>query len=338
MQPDHSQIKIETTEGFLYDFINEVILTPRLNVLRWSELTKQSPGLKIGYPAQHLASLVTGVEGARTGARGDDLTDGSEVKSCNRVDQLDTCKNPDCKQKVMRAEMTCSKCGSEEIERKKDSKWLISVRSEAELNLQTNVIDRFVLILMDYPNFDEYDFEQARMQIFEIWPQFSPCFTQLLTKYYYDIYLEHINNNPQKTPAPKNLWPESFQFYKCQPIKTFECIIKDFNTNPSAEITKFVPPHQSRADIEPEKMPTDLLNFSDIHSLYINDPQKLEGISNKAFDILANTETVTKAQQKKVVQAVKASTETIPISVYEHINLRGTSVAMPHVREYLRRT
>ncbi len=75
--------------------LQELVLQPRLKALEWSKVTKQTPNIKIGYPGQHLASLITGIEGSRTGARGDDLRDGTEVKSCSRVDQLDTCSNCD---------------------------------------------------------------------------------------------------------------------------------------------------------------------------------------------------------------------------------------------------
>jgi hypothetical protein len=48
--------------------IRELVLEPRLNALEWSKITKQTPNMKIGYPGQHLASLITGVQGVRTGA------------------------------------------------------------------------------------------------------------------------------------------------------------------------------------------------------------------------------------------------------------------------------
>ena len=85
MQPNKDFIKIPSSKAQVEKFISEVMLIPRCKIIEWSQITKQSPGLKIGYPAQHLASLLTGVEGSRTAARGDDLADGSEVKGCNRI-------------------------------------------------------------------------------------------------------------------------------------------------------------------------------------------------------------------------------------------------------------
>ena len=95
MRPNKKFITIKDTENKIKAFLNELVLQPRINAIKWSRITKQTPNIKIGYPGQHLASLITGMEGERTGARGNDLIDGSEVKSCSRIDQLDLCK--DCK-------------------------------------------------------------------------------------------------------------------------------------------------------------------------------------------------------------------------------------------------
>lgn len=91
MKPKTELITITDNETKIVKLLQELVLQPRLLALEWSKITKQTPNMKIGYPGQHLASLITGIEGARTGARGDDLRDGTEVKSCSRVDQLDTC-------------------------------------------------------------------------------------------------------------------------------------------------------------------------------------------------------------------------------------------------------
>jgi hypothetical protein len=130
-----SNISIFDNEKKIKELLKELVLEPRIKALRWSNLTKQTPNMKIGYPGQHLASLITGVEGSRTGARGDDLKDGSEVKSCSRVDQLDICK--ECKEKVLRSELNCPVCGSANVKRNNDSKWLFSPKSKKELELLT---------------------------------------------------------------------------------------------------------------------------------------------------------------------------------------------------------
>ena len=102
VKPDPSHITLRDNISNIKKMLMELILHPRRDLAKWADFTKQTPNIKIGYPGQHLASLVTGVEGARSGARGHDLCDGSEVKSCSRVDQLDKCKN--CKAAVARIE------------------------------------------------------------------------------------------------------------------------------------------------------------------------------------------------------------------------------------------
>jgi len=210
MKPNPKYITIDDNLNKIAQLLDELVLTPRLKALEWSKLTKQTPNMKIGYPGQHLASLITGVEGARTGARGDDLIDGTEVKSCSRVDQLDTCNA--CKNKVLRIEAVCPHCGSDNIKRMDDSKWLFGIKSENELKLLTQDLDRVFLTLADYPYFSENDFDTIRFQAFEIWNRTErhSHFTNLMTNYYNKIFLEHISRNPNKTPAPKYFWPEPF--------------------------------------------------------------------------------------------------------------------------------
>ena len=82
---DDKYIRIDENEKKIKELLYQLVLNPRVTALKWSSITKQTPNMKIGYPAQHIASLITGVYGARTGDRGDDLEDGTEVKSCSRV-------------------------------------------------------------------------------------------------------------------------------------------------------------------------------------------------------------------------------------------------------------
>lgn len=333
MQPNIDFIKISTDVTIIHKFIEEVILEPRLNVLLWSAITKQTPGLRIGYPAQHLASLITGVEGSRTGARGDDLVDGTEVKSCIRIDQLDTCK--DCGQKVLRMEHNCSVCNSSNIDRKNDSKWLITIRSESELNLYTEKIDRVLLILLDYPNFSENQFDTARIQAFEVWPQNSPNFIKICEDYYYKIYLTHIKENPNKTPAPKNFWPESYQFYLCKPIKVFEALINDFNTKPTAEIIRYHPAGESRDYLVPESAPLSIIK-----------PKELDQVFDAAAMFYPNNEFIREwrtirelndAKKRQEYNNMKLSGKVIESSLLDCLALRDTSRATPHQSAYSRR-
>jgi hypothetical protein len=151
MKPNNKLITIHRNKELIEKLLIDLVLTPRLKALEWSKITKQTPNLKIGYPSQHLASLVLGMEGAKTGARGHDIVDGSEVKSCSRVDQLDSCN--DCGEKILRIEPQCSNCASTNIKRMDDSKWLFTIRSEKDLNVLLEDVDRVVLSIADYPDF-----------------------------------------------------------------------------------------------------------------------------------------------------------------------------------------
>lgn len=273
MQPNSKDITINDNENLIKQLLEELVLFPRVKALSWSGITKQTPNMKIGYPGQHLASLITGVEGSRTGARGDDLLDGTEVKSCSRVDQLDTCKN--CRGKVLRIELKCPHCNSENIKRMADSKWLFSMKSDEEVYLLTKKINRVFLTLADYPDFDNNNFNTIRFQAFEIW---NHCkrhqnFSIIMNNYYKKIFLEHIKNNPNKTPAPKNFWPYSYQFYLCNPVKVFEAIVKHANSNPIVNIKLLVSPNESRKNLIAEKMPTNILKKNELLTLADHDNQ-----------------------------------------------------------------
>jgi predicted RNA-binding Zn-ribbon protein involved in translation (DUF1610 family) len=221
------------------------------------------------------------MEGTKTGARGNDIVDGSEVKSCSRVDQLDTCN--DCSEKVLRIENTCPNCGSANIKRMDDSKWLFTIRSENDLKVLTQDVDRIVLTLADYPEFEQNNFESLRFQIFEIWTK-SPRnqnFVQLMTNYYYKIYSEHKKKSPNKTPAPKNFWPYSYQFYMCNPIKILNCIVKNANTNPKIMIDYYVSPETDRNTLSSELIPISVLNKNELSIISAKTGISLKEIKQK---------------------------------------------------------
>jgi len=267
MQPDTHKITIGDNVAKIEELLAELVLAPRINLIRWSALTKQTPNIRIGYPGQHLASLVTGVAGERTGARGNDLSDGSEVKSCSRIDQLDQCLN--CKYPVARLENVCPNCGSDKIKRNNDSKWLFSIRSAAELELITQKIDRVLLVIGDYPNFIDGDYETLRFQAFELWPKHprNLRFAEILTNYYNKIYLAHKQARPNSNPAPKNFWPYQYQFYLCNPILTFSCTVTDANSKPKIVIEKYLDPSQDRANEPSVMMPVGILKEAELESV-----------------------------------------------------------------------
>ena len=271
MLPNKNLITIGNNCEKIRDFINDMVIAPRKNAHKWAALTNQTPNLKMGYPGQHLASLITGMKGTATGARGNDIVDGTEVKSCSKVDQSDKCL--DCKTTVLRSDSKCPICGSSNIKRNNDSKWLITIRSEDELMMALDETPRFLFIITDYPWFDTGNFEDIRIRSFEIWVKSDRCknFRELLRSYYYNIYLKHIELDVLKTPAPKNIFPDNFPFFMCNPIKTFECFITDsLSQNPKVDITKYVSPEENREYISSELMPISLLDDRELDLLREN--------------------------------------------------------------------
>lgn len=264
MNPNKNFIEIYDNQKLITQFIQEIIVEPKQKLRHWSEITRQTPAFKIGYIGQHLASLITGVKGSGSAARGDDLSDKTEVKSCNKIDQLDKCKN--CNERVLRYENHCPNCGSENIDRRNDSKWLFSVRTEDELYQYFN-LDRILLIIMDYPKFQENDFSDIRISAFEIYPKDERCsaFKKLLDNHYRNIYLPKIKSKNKANPM--NLHPYSYQFYKCNPTLIFNCIVENINSfeNCNIIITHYTKPNELRK--QSIYMPTDLLHASEWDSL-----------------------------------------------------------------------
>lgn len=263
-RPDKRFITIGDNKQKIEKLLHELVLEPRSHAIEWSKITRQTPNIKIGYPGQHLASLITGIEGERTGARGNDLLDGSEVKSCSRIDQLDKCK--DCGDPVARLETVCPSCGSGNIECNNDSKWLFTIRNEADLTTLLHGTKRVFLLLGDYPNFEGNDFQTLRIQSFEIWPEYPrhANFAKIMTNYYKHIYLAHRKKDPSKTPAPKNFWPYTYQFYLCNPVLTFSCVIKNANTKPRLDIQHYVPPDVDRSNLPSLVMPVTILQANEL--------------------------------------------------------------------------
>lgn len=69
--------------------IEEQVIKQRHLLSHWSTITAQSSMIDTGYIAQHLVSLQTQIAGQGMRGKGDDLCDGSEVKSANFLDSLD---------------------------------------------------------------------------------------------------------------------------------------------------------------------------------------------------------------------------------------------------------
>ncbi len=263
MKPDKSKISITDNKNLIIQFLEDLIIKPRQDIQKWANITKQTPSLKIGYIGQHLASLILGMEGGRTGARGHDIIDGTEVKSCTKVDQADKCR--DCNKRVMRSETKCSHCGSKNIKRNDDSKWLFSIRTKEELLQYKNEIKRILLLISDYPYFNENNFETIRFEAFELYKDDDrmSVFYDLLADYFYNNYKPKIDAN--KKTAPMNFHPYKYQFYMCNPVKIFSCHIENIDTkNPEILIHHYIEPAIDRSTLPTENMPVTTLSKKEL--------------------------------------------------------------------------
>src|SRR5690606_21560838 len=89
--------------------------------------------------------------------------------------------------------------------------------------------------------------------------------------------------------APKNFWPYSYQFYLCNPVKVFDCVVTNANTSPQINITHLVEPNFDRSLLIPEAMPTILLSQTEIDLLidkvpeYVLTSQIIEGSDYKTL-------------------------------------------------------
>jgi len=251
------------TESLVYKCIEDLFVLPRKVLYKWSHITKQTNHTKIGYTGQMLASVLLNVVGCNTGARGNDCMDNTEVKSCSRIDQSDKCTR--CKQNISRHDKICPFCNKgDKIKRNNDSKWLLTIRSENDLKFYMN-LDRLLLIIEDYPDFEKGNFTNIRIRAFEIYPKKEICknFNKILIEYYQNIYLQNLNKSPKKVPAPKNFWPDSFQFHMCNPVEIFNCRVTNYLEDYSINIIKFIKPNESRKFNDIIKMPSLLLKKSE---------------------------------------------------------------------------
>ena len=175
----------------------------------------------MGYVGQHLASVVTGYCGGKSGARGKDLildkNNYAEIKTCYRVDQLGKCL--DCQSVVASIELACAYCNSKNIKRKQDSKWLISIRNDDEFE---KILDPkfYYLVLFDLENIQSPN--QIRASIWRI-NSHTVGFFYCMIDYYFNIRAK------SKSKAPFNLWPFQLKFYLMLPTLIYRSYILDNN-------------------------------------------------------------------------------------------------------------
>lgn len=212
------------TPEFAAALLTDLYIRLRRDLQRWALVTHQTPQPRMGYVGQHLVSVVTGFPGGRSGARGDDLKlpDGkvAEIKCCYRVDQLGACGK--CGTAVASVEKRCPnpQCGSAELVRKDDSKWLPTPKSEQELR-ELFIPACYYLVLFEFANLLNAD--DIDVRIFEVDPRclgFSLC----MIDYFFNIRAH------SSSKAPFNLWPDSPKLCMMKPQLIYWSIIRHDDT------------------------------------------------------------------------------------------------------------
>lgn len=84
-----THLNYEERKTLAKKLLEEQVVEQRVKLNHWSTITAQSSQIDTGYIAQHLVSLQTQIAGQGMRGKGDDLSDGSEVKSANFLDSLD---------------------------------------------------------------------------------------------------------------------------------------------------------------------------------------------------------------------------------------------------------
>lgn len=208
---------LEASEALIRDLYIEL----RSKVNFWSKITFQTPQARMGYVGQHLVSVVTGFRGGKSGARGYDLimndNNYGEIKTCYRVDQLGSCLN--CGAVVSSLESECSACGSHNIARKDDSKWLINIRNDSEF---VKIIEpkRYYFVLFEFADLHNSQNNNIEATIWEVDP-LSKGFSFCMIDYYLNIRSKSPSN------APFDMWPHKIKFALTNPTLIYKSIIKD---------------------------------------------------------------------------------------------------------------
>lgn len=247
--PDPATVTIDANEGLVAELLHDLFLEPRERILKWSKLTNQTAQVRIAYPGQHLASLVTGVPGSGTAARGEDLADGSEVKSCSRADQLGICKV--CDGRVLPYQESCPWCDSSSLDRKTDSHWILSIKSESELHQYLDA-KRVVFVMFDRLE----DLVTLRVRIWEVWVQESrhQYFRWFVEDYWENNYL--AKQAAGRAAAPLNLHPLKFDFLMMNPVEVFRAVMApDASGVYMTDVQKWIGPLVDRASLSAEPMP-----------------------------------------------------------------------------------
>ena len=217
---DYKLGTLEASEALIKDLYIDL----RTKVNEWSEITNQTPQARMGYVGQHLVSVVTGYPGGKSGARGYDLVmnDGAygEIKTCYRVDQLGSCNK--CGAVVSSLETHCATCSSIDINRKDDSKWLISLRTDKEFEEVIKPL-KYYFVLFEFEDLSDATNNNIVASIWEVDPK-EKGFAFCMIDYYLNIRAK------SKSKAPFNMWPHEFKFSLTKPTLIYRSKIKSDGT------------------------------------------------------------------------------------------------------------
>jgi hypothetical protein len=220
---NEEDITLKVSEDMIKECITDLYINPKKSMIKWSRITNQTAQGKFAYPSQHLASLITKIRGRGSAARGDDLADGSEVKSCSRADQFQECK--DCGIGILFWQKQCPNCGSKNISADTSSHWIFPIRTDSELKLLLNKVPRIIAILFDK---EDLTSETIRIRAWTIDPQ-----QRYVKAFFTDYYVNNFKLKTQKgeTPAPCNLHPLKYDFFMMEPKLIFQAEINLNNIN-----------------------------------------------------------------------------------------------------------
>ena len=262
--------------------IQDLYIDLRKKANQWASITHQTAQARMGYVGQHLVSVVTGYRGGRSGARGKDLilpnSKYAEIKTCYRVDQLGKCN--DCGARVASIESFCLECGSTNLQRNDDSKWLIGIRHEEEF---ASILEPqyYYLVLFEFTDLNSpHTIQSSIWRVESNAPGFSLC----MIDYYKNI------RPSSSSKAPFNLWPYQLKFDIMRPYLIYRSLITQDD-----EIETLIFPHRDESQLHQLKPLTDysqsrnltkkkILKFAEYQSVQIEDSlsksKLLEAIQN----------------------------------------------------------
>jgi RNA polymerase subunit RPABC4/transcription elongation factor Spt4 len=202
-------------------FLKEMYFERRDTIFKWARLTKQTPLIETKFLGQNLVSLITGISGSGSAARGDDLVDGSEIKTCSRLDQLSKCTN--CGAYITAIDEVCPSCGGPVTVRMTDSHWIFTINTDAKRDKILDHTPAIYLLLID--GYELNDTELARFTVWKINPATDRYFRQDYVNDYYNSNFTR-RRRAGENPAPMNMHPRSPKFSRTNARIVFEAVMK----------------------------------------------------------------------------------------------------------------